>query len=144
VLVKNISNPKAQLHAEATQAKSTLINYLIQTTNEGDDTHPLSSAFAFKLLSQRLFGANTLTRLSIRKHVDLVKVLCSRMEVKEVKAYYEVMKNMFENPNVEETFGQLMQFKEEGGAEEVKLSMAAGMEDDENGEEEDPRKKDEK
>jgi hypothetical protein len=37
-----------------------------------------------------------------------------------------------------------MQFKEEGGAEEVKLSMAAGMEDEENGEEEDPRKKDEK
>ena len=103
--MKNISNPKAQLHAEATQAKSTLINYLIQTTNEGDDTHALSSAFAFKLLSQRLFGANTLTRLSIRKHVDLVKVLCSRMEVKEVKAYYEVMKNMFENPNVEDTFG---------------------------------------
>jgi hypothetical protein len=136
VLVKNISNPKAQLHSEATQAKSTLINYLIQT-NEADDTHALSSAFAFKLLSQRLFGANTLTRLSIRKHVDLVKVLCSRMEVKEVKAYYEVMKNMFENPQVEETFGQLMQFKDEGGAEEVKL-------DDDNDDEEDPRKKDEK
>jgi len=27
------------------------------------------------------------------------------MEIKEVKAYYEVMKNMFENPQVEETFG---------------------------------------
>jgi hypothetical protein len=37
--------------------------------------------------------------------VDLVKVLCARMEIKEVKAYYEVMKNMFENPQVEETFG---------------------------------------
>ena len=109
-------------------------------TNDADDSHALSSAFAFKLLSQRLFGANTLTRLSIRKHVDLVKVLCSRMEVKEVKAYYEVMKGMFESPQVEETFGQLMQFKEEGGAaEEVKLSMV--MEDEE---EEDPRKKDEK
>jgi hypothetical protein len=36
-----------------------------------------------------------------------------------------------------------MQFKEGGGAEEVKLSMA-GIEDDENAEEEDPRKKDEK
>lgn len=102
--MKNISNPKAQLHAEATQAKSTLINYLIQT-NESDDAHPLSSAFAFKLLSSRLFGANTLTRLSIRKHVDLVKVLCARMELKEVKSYYEVMKTMFETPQVEETFG---------------------------------------
>ena len=60
--------------------------------------------------------------------------------MREVKAYYEVMKGMFESPQVEETFGQLMQFKEEGGApEEVKLSMV--MEDQE---EEDPRKKDEK
>lgn len=49
------------------------------------------------------------------------------------------MKSMFESPQVEETFGQLMQFKEEGGAEEVKLTF-----DDDDGEEEDPRKKDEK
>jgi hypothetical protein len=62
------------------------------------------------------------------------------MEVKEVKAYYEVMKNMFENQNVEDTFGQLMQFKEKGRAREVKLSTA-GIKDDENEEEEDPRKK---
>jgi hypothetical protein len=61
------------------------------------------------------------------------------MEIKEVKAYYEVMKNMFENPQVEETFGQLMQFKEEGGAEEIKLTI-----DDDEDDDEDPRKKDEK
>ena len=135
MLVKNISNPKAQLHAEATQVKSTLVNYLLHTS---EGSAELSSAFALKLLSQKLFGPNTLSRLSIKKHVDLVKVLSAKMEQKEVRAYFEAMRGLFETPNVEDTFGKLMQFKEDG-AEEVKKT-AAGDSD----EEEDPMKKDEK
>ena len=72
VFVKNLSNPKAQLHLEAAELKQTLLSIL--------STDGFSSGFALKLLSQRLFGPNTLSKLSIRKHVDLVKVLSARME----------------------------------------------------------------
>ncbi len=81
----------------------------------------ISSLFAFKLLSQKLFGPNTLTRLSIRKHVDLVKVLSAKMLESEVSCYFDAMKALFESPNVDETFGKLMQFKADG-AEEVKAN----------------------
>lgn len=52
-----------------------------------------------------MFGPNTLTKLSVRKHQDLVKVLSGRMEAKEVQAYYEHLKGMFDAPQVDETFG---------------------------------------
>lgn len=111
VLVKNVSNPKAQLHEEATQVKNSLVAFF--------SSSELSSVTAYKLLTS-LFGPNTLTRLSIRKHVDLVKVLCGRMEAAQIKQYQEHMKKMFESPQVEETFGKLMQFKE--GAEDQPIA----------------------
>jgi hypothetical protein len=111
-----------------------------QATSEGSSSTEISSAFAFKLLSNKLFGPNTLTRLSIRKHVDLVKVLSAKIEPKEVRAYFEAMKTLFESPNVEDTFGKLMQFKEDGAEHEVAKGNLAS--DGEGGE--DPMKKDEK
>jgi hypothetical protein len=48
------------------------------------------------------------------------------------------MRHMFDNPQVEETFGRLMQFKGEGLEEEVKLQQRSDEE------EEDPGKRDEK
>ena len=103
VLVKNKSNPKAQLHDEALQVKNSLVAFLQQSE--------LSSETCYRLLTS-LFGPNTLTRLSVRKHVDLVKVLTARMERAEIKRYQEHMKRMFEGPQVEEVFGKLVQFKE--------------------------------
>ena len=65
VLVKNVSNTKAQLHDEANSVKSALVTFL--------QTSELSSATCLRLLTQ-LFGPNTTTRLSVKKHVDLVKI----------------------------------------------------------------------
>ena len=97
----------------------------------------MSSPQAYGLLTGTLFGPNTLSRLSLRKHLDLVKLLCTRIEATEVRAYFKHMKAMFEAPQVEEVFGKLMQFKQDGDkAEEVKVE---GSDEDE-----DPGKRDEK
>lgn len=66
VLVKNISNTKAQLNEAASQTKASLVTFLTNSQ--------LSSAYSYKLLTN-LFGPNTTSCFSIRKHVDLVKVL---------------------------------------------------------------------
>lgn len=97
----------------------------------------MSSPQAYGLLTGTLFGPNTLSRLSLRKHLDLVKLLCTRIEATEIRAYFKHMKAMFEAPQVEEVFGKLMQFKQHGDkAEEVKVE---GSDEDE-----DPGKRDEK
>lgn len=75
----------------------------------------------------------------MKKHLDLVKLLSSRIECAEVRRYLKHMQHLFENPQVEEIFGKLMQFKEGEGEEEVKLQQK-GSDDDE----EDPMKRDEK
>jgi hypothetical protein len=55
------------------------------------------------------------------------------------------MQNMFENPQVEEVFGKLMQFKEGGqGEEEVKATLPKNKMDISDEEDEDPFKRDEK
>jgi hypothetical protein len=89
VLVKNVSNAKATLHEAANQVKNSLVALLTNSQ--------LSSATAFNLLTT-LFGPNTLTRLSIRKHLDLLKPITSRMEPEHVKAYLDHMRSLFENP----------------------------------------------
>jgi hypothetical protein len=99
VLVKNISNTKAQLHESATATKGALIAFLSSSN--------LSSESSFKLFTQ-LFGPNTLTRLSLKKHADLFRVISARFDSAEVEAFFSHMKNLFENPNVEDTFGQLI------------------------------------
>lgn len=96
------------------------------------------SQLAYQYLTT-LFGPNTLTRLSVRKHLDLVKLLSSRIESSEISSYFKHMKSMFENPQVEEIYGKLMQFKENGQAEEVK-----GDDANLDSEDEDVGKKDEK
>lgn len=45
-----------------------------------------------------MFGANTLAKLSVKKHADLFKVLAARFEGAEVKAYYEHLKGIFDSP----------------------------------------------
>ena len=53
----------------------------------------------------------------------MVKVLSAKMLESEVSSYFDAMKALFESPNVDETFGKLMQFKADG-AEEVKVNAA--------------------
>lgn len=90
VLVKNVSNTKAQLHSEAASVKTALIAFL--------QSSELSSGSSLLLLTQ-LFGPNTTTRLSVKKHVDLVKVLSGRITAEaEVRQYFAHMRGMFESP----------------------------------------------
>ena len=124
MLVKNISNTKAQIHEAASQTKASLVTFLSGSQ--------LSGAYSFKLLTA-LFGPNTTSRLSVRKHVDLVKVLCLRCESEQVQEYFEHMRSMFETPNVDETFGKFEKQEEE-----------KKVENDDEDEEEEGEKKDEK
>jgi hypothetical protein len=59
----------------------------------------------------------------MKKHLDLVKLLSSRIEAAEVRRYFKHMQHLFESPHVEEIFGKLMQFKEGVGEEEVKHQL---------------------
>jgi hypothetical protein len=52
-----------------------------------------------------MFGANTLARLSVKRHADLFRVIAAGFGPSEVEAYFKHMKGLFENPQVEETFG---------------------------------------
>lgn len=100
VLVKNVSNTKAQLHDEANSVKSALVTFL--------QVSELSSGTCLRLLTQ-LFGPNTTTRLSVKKHVDLVKVLSGRItQEAEVRQYFGLMKAMFDSPQADEVFGEVV------------------------------------
>jgi len=100
VLVKNVSNTKAQLHDEANSVKSALVTFL--------QVSELSSGTCLRLLTQ-LFGPNTTTRLSVKKHVDLVKVLSGRItQEAEVRQYFGLMKTMFDSPQADEVFGEVV------------------------------------
>ena len=123
VLVKNISNPKAQLHEAASSTKASLVSLLSSSSP--------SSANSLKLLTS-LFGPNTTTHLSLRKHADLARVLCARLEPEHVHAYFMQMKALFDNPQVEETFGKAF------------LPTAAEENEEEKQDEDDPLKQDDK
>ena len=106
--------------------KSALVTFL--------QTSELSSGTCLRLLTQ-LFGPNTTTRLSVKKHVDLVKVLSGRItQEAEVRQYFALMRAMFESPQADEVFGEVVH------QEDRKVERGA---DDEE-EEDDPVRQDEK
>ena len=74
VLFKNINLPKNQLHEQAKLVKAEIVNVL-----EGLKSSSSSKKLAYKLLI-KLFGPNSFTNLSSKKHHDMISPICKLLD----------------------------------------------------------------
>lgn len=102
VLFKNINLPKNQLHEQAKLVKAEFVNVL-----EGLKSSSSSKKLAYKLLTN-LFGPNSFTNLSSKKHHDMISPICKLLDESQITEYLDrFLTGLLTDPNIGEFYPEV-------------------------------------
>jgi len=100
VLIKNVQQPKNQLHDVAKIVKRQLVALLEQLKEKPTE----ESKALCMVLVKSLFGPNSLTHFSPKKNQDLLFPISAQLDSDQVTEYIEYLSNVIAKPDLNEFY----------------------------------------